>query len=114
MIEWFKSEETGFDISGYLKFGNGEIQIGESNERVNSLLTTDTSTVENNSQLFDGSGSIFFSGGLLRLSYLGEFLEFSAAGKWRILVPVQEFNGSPPDKPISVDVITSFELLYVF
>ncbi|MBF0289561.1 MAG: hypothetical protein HQM14_17240 [SAR324 cluster bacterium] len=110
MVEWFKSSEEGFDISGYLKFGHGNINIGQGNEHVNELISAEDSTGLDT--LFVRSASIFFSGGLLRLSYLGETLEFSATGEWRVFVLEEEFNGIKSQKPLSVDLITSLELLY--
>ncbi len=112
MVEWFKSTEEGFDASGYLKFGHGNISIGESNERVNELLAA--GSTEEVTTLFARSAPIFFSGGLLRVSYLGETLEFSAAGEWRVFIVEEEFNGIKSQKPLSVDLITSLELLYHF
>ncbi|MBF0277675.1 MAG: hypothetical protein HQM13_07795 [SAR324 cluster bacterium] len=110
MIESFKSTEEGFDLSGYLKFGFGNVSIGQSNERVNELFSLESTT----DSLFSRSAEIFFSGGLLRLSYIGSILEFSFSEEWRVFTLLEEFNGIKSAEPLSVDLITSFELLFHF
>lgn len=112
MVEWFKSKEDGFDLSGNLKFGHGNIDLGQGTKEINTLLLDDQ--IENQS-LFSRSANILFSGGLLRLSYLSSALgEFSFAGEWRVFVLDEEFNGVKEHKPLSVDWITFFEVLYRF
>ncbi len=110
MIESSKSEEEGLDISGNLKFGYGNISIGQSHERVNELFASEVTR----DSLFSRSAQIFFSGGLLRLSFIDARLEASVSGEWRVFTLLEEFNGIKDTKALSVDLISSFELLYHF
>ena len=112
MLEKFKSSEEGWDVSGYLAMGEGHVSIGDSSQRVNELLGREP--IEGNDDLFDTSAAIQFYGGLLRLGYIGETFEITAASEWRVFVLTEEFNGTKSQKPLSVDLISSLEALIRF
>lgn len=115
MIEWYKSTEEGFDISGFIKWGNGNINLGEGSKKVNSMLLA--SIPKDGSQdvdLFSKSAQILYYASQIRLSYLGETLETNFTSHVRVFTLTQKFNGVKATKPLSIDAITSFNLLYRF